>query len=76
MAASAAALPVMNIHLNGELRELTTVLTLPELLDSLRLPVSAVLVELNGRALIRSELATATVADGDRVEILRVVAGG
>ena len=34
------------------------------------------LVEHNGAALLRSELTGVTLSDGDRVELVRAVAGG
>jgi sulfur carrier protein len=46
------------------------------LVESLGLPVRAVLVEHNGVALRRDEWAGRPLADGDRIEIIRIVAGG
>jgi len=65
----------MKIQLNGEAHE-TGAGTVPELLSELELVPEAVLVEQNGTALHRSELETAGLTAGDRIEILRVVAGG
>lgn len=50
--------------------------TLVELLKELELPISTVLVEQNGLALLRSELENASLKSGDQIEILTVVAGG
>lgn len=47
-----------------------------ELVAELGLPLAAALVELNGIALLRSEWAAAELRNGDRVEIIRLVAGG
>ncbi len=63
------------IFLNGQEREIEAE-SLLELLHELELPLSHVLVELNGVALFRSELEKADLKAGDRVEILKVVAGG
>ena len=66
------------IHLvvNGDQRTVPPGTTLPTLLELLGLPAQSVLVEHNGTALLRDEWPTLRLADGDRLEILRVVAGG
>lgn len=66
----------MIIHVNGEAREVTASRTVAKLVAELQLPAPAILVEHNGVALHRSEWDTQTIAEGDRFEILRVVAGG
>jgi sulfur carrier protein len=67
---------MVNIELNGERRAVPAGQALPDLLAALGLPPQAVLVEINGRALLRAEWPSVELADGDRLEILRVVAGG
>jgi thiamine biosynthesis protein ThiS len=47
-----------------------------ELVAELGLPLAAALVECNGTALLRSEWSTTDLHEGDRVEIIRMVAGG
>ena len=64
------------IQLNGEAREVRAGQTLPELLAALDLPAQSVLVEHNGTALFRADWPGVRLADGDRLEIIRVVAGG
>ena len=49
---------------------------LAALIQSLGLSAQGVLVEHNGTALLRDEWPSVRLADGDRLEILRVVAGG
>ena len=66
----------MNVVVNGRLSELAQGTTLPALVEQLGLRVGSVVVEHNGTALLRSELAGVTLADGDRVELVRAVAGG
>ena len=66
----------VEIRLNGETRAVTDGQPLTELLDGLGFPPETLLVEHNGRALLRGEWADVRLAAGDRVEILRVVAGG
>jgi len=66
----------MKLILNGDPRDIPGVTTLPELVDSLGLPASALLVEHNGLALLRDEWKERPLADGDRLEFLRITAGG
>ena len=67
---------MIKIHLNGEIHAVPVGLSLPDLLASLEIPPQAALVEHNGQALLRAEWAERPLADGDQLEILRVVAGG
>ena len=53
-----------------------TATSIVELLKELELPLSTVLVEQNGLALLRHELEKAPLSAGDQIEILKVVAGG
>jgi thiamine biosynthesis protein ThiS len=64
-----------SIELNGK-RVLVDAGTLLELLHELKLPISTVLVEHNGVALLRHELEKAVIKKNDQVEILTVAAGG
>ena len=57
-------------------RDIPGVATLPELVDALGLPASALLIEHNGLALLRDEWPERPLADGDRIEFLRITAGG
>lgn len=68
----------MTIHLNGESREIGGIdhCSVSELLDRLDLGAHPVLVELNGRALLKKEFDAERVTEGARVEIVRMVAGG
>ena len=66
----------MRLVVNGAPRDVEAGTTLPGLLESLGLRVGSVVVEHNGVALLRSELRAATLADGDRLELVRAVAGG
>ncbi|MFM8364770.1 MAG: sulfur carrier protein ThiS [Verrucomicrobiota bacterium] len=66
----------MTLQINGESREIPGVKTIPDLVSALGLPPSTVLVEHNGLALHRSEWASTSLDDGDRIEILQVAAGG
>jgi thiamine biosynthesis protein ThiS len=65
----------VKITLNGEATE-TSAQNIPDLLQSLALPAAALLVEHNGLALHRNEWPQRPLANGDRIEIIRIVAGG
>lgn len=64
----------MQVTVNGTERSAPA--SLVELLGELGLQVGSVVVELNGTALLRSEVLTTTLADGDVLELVRAVAGG
>ena len=66
----------MKILLNGEAVDAREVKTIAELIDSYQLPPQSVLVEHNGLALHRHEWPDCLLAEGDRIEFIRVVAGG
>jgi sulfur carrier protein len=66
----------MQLVVNGAPREVEDGTSLPQLLEQLGLRVGSVVVEHNGTALLRSELAGTQLADGDRLELVRAVAGG
>jgi thiamine biosynthesis protein ThiS len=66
----------MTISLNGKREEARNARTVQELVEQLGLPPKTVLIEHNGTALHRREWRDRDLTDGDRIEILRVVAGG
>ena len=66
----------MRVTVNGGDRELPDGLGLVGLLAELGLRPGTVVVERNGEALVRSELDGVVLADGDRLELVRAVAGG
>ena len=68
--------PSIQLQINGETHVVPGGQPLTELIAGLGLPPQAALVEHNGRALLRDEWTQVSLADGDRLEILRVVAGG
>jgi len=67
---------VMRILLNGEEAETKGAGNVAELVDRYQMPPQAVLIEHNGVALHRREWGQRALAEGDRIEIIRVVAGG
>lgn len=66
------------ITLNGESHSFSirNGSTIRDLIDSLQIGPQPVLVELNGEALYSREFSGKTVEEGDRIEIIRMVAGG
>ena len=69
----------LTIQLNGQLRtfsELTAPTDLANVINSLDLKADRVAVELNGTIVPRQAWANATVAEGDRLEIVHFVGGG
>jgi sulfur carrier protein len=65
----------IEILLNGESKSVAREATLTSLLEELGLK-AGVLVEHNDRALLPREWPEVKLAPGDRVEIIRIVAGG
>jgi thiamine biosynthesis protein ThiS len=66
----------MRVLANGDPVELPTGASVDDLLKELRLGGKWVLVERNGEPVPRHELVSTTLADGDRLELVRAVAGG
>ena len=65
----------MKLVLNGQESEVQAT-QVEELVAELGLPLAAALVEHNGTALLRSEWPNTNLQNGDRLEIIRMVAGG
>ena len=65
----------MNLHLNGEPRELPDGTTIHSLLAQLKLTPDKVAIELN-RRLVRSEKYDTPLKDGDVIEVVTFVGGG
>ena len=66
----------MTITLNGEAREMADGATVAQLLDDLGLDSRSLAVERNRELVPRRTHAEATLAEGDRVEIVTLVGGG
>ncbi len=66
----------VTISLNGETIDACDSKTIAELIDRYQLPPQSVVVEHNGLAVHRHEWPKRSLAEGDRVEFVRVVAGG
>ena len=65
-----------NIVVNGAARELTPGTTLADLLRQLQLDPRWVVAELNGEPLARDRYGAVMLSPGDRLELVRPVAGG
>ena len=66
----------MTISLNGETSDARGARTVAELVERYQFPPQSILIEHNGLALHRREWPDKTLAEGDHVELIRVVAGG
>ncbi|HEV7653189.1 MAG TPA: sulfur carrier protein ThiS [Mycobacteriales bacterium] len=66
----------MRVTVNGDDRDLPEGLGLVALIEQLGLRPGSIVVERNGDALVRSEMDAVVLADGDRLELVRAVAGG
>lgn len=67
----------MNVVINGEEQQyLEDTLSLQNLIEKLGLAGQPVVVEINGQALLNKEMPATNLKDGDKIEIVRVVAGG
>jgi thiamine biosynthesis protein ThiS len=67
---------IVNVTVNGELRQLPDGADLVYLLSELSLPSQRVAVEVNKVVIRRSDWDVQQLMDGDRVEIVHFVGGG
>ncbi len=66
----------MQITANGDAFTLNEKTTLQTFVEDRGLALERVVVERNGQALTPGEAREAVLADGDKLEIVRIVAGG
>ena len=66
----------MQLHVNGERREVPDDLSVEELIRHLNLTPERVAIELNRSVVRRAEWAATTLSENDRVEIVHFVGGG
>ena len=66
----------MHVLANGNATELPEGATLSDLLTVLGLSERWVVAERNGEAVPRAAMAATMLAEGDRIELVRAVAGG
>jgi sulfur carrier protein len=66
----------MNIHVNGERREVAPGTALGTLVESLTAAPSGVAAALNETVVPRAQWPSTSLSEGDRVEVLTAVQGG
>lgn len=66
----------MHIEVNGEARDVPMGITVLSLLDLLGLKPMGTVVERNGQILDRAGFGEVILAEGDRLELVRLVGGG
>jgi sulfur carrier protein len=66
----------MHISLNGQKADAGGAQTVAEFIGRFELSPDTILIEHNGVALYRREWPEKPLTDGDRIEIIRVAAGG
>ncbi|HEX3458673.1 MAG TPA: sulfur carrier protein ThiS [Candidatus Baltobacteraceae bacterium] len=66
----------MKATINGENRDLPDELTVGRLLEMLGAPRTGIAVACNDRVVRRDEYDRAPLREGDRIEIIKAVAGG
>jgi thiamine biosynthesis protein ThiS len=66
----------VTISLNGESVDARDADTIEDLMERYQLPPQSILVEHNGLVVHRHEWPQRALAEGDRIEFVRVVAGG
>ena len=66
----------MQLTINGETRQLASVMTIAELLEEMGFKGKYVAVEHNLEVISYTKYGEVTLADGDRLEIVTLVGGG
>jgi len=66
----------VKVIVNGQAHSVANPQTIDGLVQQLKLIPETLLIEHNGRALHRQEWQRQAVQDGDKIELIRVVAGG
>lgn len=66
----------MNLHINGEPREVPNNCTITRLLEVLDVRMKGVAVERNRQVVPRAEHASTVLEEGDHVEVVTLVGGG
>jgi sulfur carrier protein len=69
-------MPLINIQLNGEPREVPEGLTLNGLMDWLKMPADRVAIERNLEIVPRTQWDETPIQAGDRLEVVHFVGGG
>jgi sulfur carrier protein len=67
---------MVTVNINGEPREFDAALRFTQLIEKLGLEGKRIAIERNGEIVPRSQFATRSIADGDKLEIVVAVGGG
>lgn len=67
---------MISVRINGETQEFDQPLTVREILSDLAIKEGTVAIAVNESVVPKAEWDKILIQDGDRVEIIRVVAGG
>jgi len=67
---------MIGVRINGQEREVSDAMTLRDYVDTLDVDIRRIAVAHNGTVVRREELSSVTMAEGDKVEIVRAVGGG
>ena len=67
---------MISVTINGERRDFQQALAFAQLIEALGLAGKRLAVERNGEIVPRSQFGVASVADGDKLEIVVAVGGG
>ncbi|MBI4196789.1 MAG: sulfur carrier protein ThiS [Deltaproteobacteria bacterium] len=67
---------MIDIYLNGEIQKFEAPITLSEILERLRIPLSAMAIAVNREIVPRSEFPLFKIKEGDQIEVVKAVGGG
>lgn len=66
----------MDVTVNGENKTIAAGATVASLLEELRLVARTIVVERNGHVVPRDQFGSEALAEGDSLELVRIVGGG
>ena len=66
----------MRVKVNGELKECADSLSVFDALKSFNMPLATIIVEYNGKILLRAEWVSITLRDNDSLEVVHFIGGG
>ena len=66
----------IKIKINGKIKTITDKLTLYELINDLKIPITKVAIELNKEIIIKKEIKKIKLKNNDVIEIVHFIGGG
>lgn len=66
----------MRVKVNGELKECADSLSVLNALKLFNMPLATIIVEYNGKILLRAEWVSITLKDNDSLEVVHFIGGG